>query len=209
MPRKANNMPRLALALCLFWFVSLFLFRSIVQFRKTGSTGIKGFHGRVGSLPWVAGVAASLGLILAPLGPIASILGWPGGTLVYSSTGPFAFGVVCVLAGILGALYAQLSMGASWRVGVDESERTALVMSGLFSWVRNPIFSFIGLSVFGLVLLVPNGFTLLAAVLTLLGIELQVRGVEEPYLLAMHGDAYREYTMHVGRFIPRMAHFDR
>ncbi|MFZ3348795.1 MAG: hypothetical protein WA248_27530 [Mycobacterium sp.] len=39
-------------------------------------------------------------------------------------------------------------------------------------------------------------------VLTLAGLELQVRRVEEPYLLAKHGAAYRRYTASVGRFIP-------
>ena len=53
-------MPRLALALLILWFVSLFVFRTIVQWRQTGSTGIKGFHGRVGSLSWLAGATASL-----------------------------------------------------------------------------------------------------------------------------------------------------
>jgi protein-S-isoprenylcysteine O-methyltransferase Ste14 len=33
------------------------------------------------------------------------------------------------------------SMGASWRIGVDPSERTDLVTGGAFALVRNPIFS--------------------------------------------------------------------
>ena len=35
-----------------------------------------------------------------------------------------------------------------------------------------------------------------------LGLELQVRSVEEPYLLRTHGDAYRAYASRVGRFVP-------
>ena len=72
-------MPKLALALSAFWFVSLLLVRSVVQWRRTGSTGLKGFHGRVGSLPWCAGVVTSLGFVLTPLAPVAALLGWPGG----------------------------------------------------------------------------------------------------------------------------------
>jgi protein-S-isoprenylcysteine O-methyltransferase Ste14 len=93
-------------------------------------------------------------------------------------------------------------MGNSWRVGVDENERTALVSDGMFAWVRNPIFSFITLSAFGLLLLLPNALAVLAAGLTLLGIELQVRAVEEPYLLRTHGADYARYAARVGRFIP-------
>jgi hypothetical protein len=33
-------------------------------------------------------------------------------------------------------------------------------------------------------------------------IELQVRVVEEPYLLTVHCDAYRDYLATVGRFVP-------
>jgi protein-S-isoprenylcysteine O-methyltransferase Ste14 len=35
-----------------------------------------------------------------------------------------------------------------------------------------------------------------------LALEIQVRLVEEPYLLRTHGDAYREYAARVGRFVP-------
>jgi protein-S-isoprenylcysteine O-methyltransferase Ste14 len=35
-------------------------------------------------------------------------------------------------------------------------------------------------------------------------VELQVRVVEEPYLLAMHGSAYVSYAVRAGRFVPRI-----
>lgn len=195
-------MPRVALAICLLWFLSLFVFRSVVQWRRTGSTGMKGFHGRVGSLPWVAGVAASLGLALSPAAPLGVLLGWPGATLLLEAPSLHVLGAVLALVGTLGALAAQLSMGDSWRIGVDDAETTRLVTDGLFAWVRNPIFSFMTLSVVGLVLLVPCALSLAAAGLTILGIELQVRGVEEPYLLKTHGEEYAQYVGTVGRFVP-------
>ncbi len=195
-------MPRLALTLCVLGFVSLFVFRTVVQLRQTGSTGVKGFHGRIGSLPWLAGVAASLGLLLAPLGPIASLRAWSGGALLFTSEPINGVGALLAALGIVGALFAQLGMGASWRVGVDETETTALVTNGLFAWIRNPIFSFIWLSLAGLLLLVPNPISLLAAALTVIGIELQVRAVEEPYLASKHGDDYKHYAARVGRFVP-------
>jgi len=195
-------MPRLAIVICAVWFLSLFVFRSIVQWRATGSTGVKGFHGRVGSLPWLAGVTASLGLVLAPLAPLAPLFGWPGGILMIAEPALHWTGAILALVGIVGALFAQLAMGSSWRVGVDESEHTDLVTEGLFGRMRNPIFSFIGLSVIGLVLLVPNAISLLAFALTLIGIEIQVRAVEEPYLLQTHGADYARYAARVGRFVP-------
>lgn len=195
-------MPRLALALCALWFVSLFVVRSVVQLRKTGSTGVKGFHGPVGSLPWIAGVSASVGLLSAPLGPLGALLEWRAGDLLASSEPLHLLGAALAVLGIAGALVAQLSMGDSWRVGVDATETTELVTGGLFAWVRNPIFTFIGVSLLGLVLLVPNALSIAAAAFTMLGIELQVRAVEEPYLASTHGDEYRRYASRVGRFVP-------
>ena len=197
-------MPRLALALCVLWFVSLFVLRSVSQLRNTGSTGFKGFSGRVGSLPWIAGILVAIGLLLAPLAPIAALEDWSGGSLLIRNPALHALGAIFALAGIGGALFAQHSMGSSWRIGVDESETTELVTSGLFAWVRNPIFSFVWLSLLGLVLLVPNTIASLGAGATIVGIEIQVRAVEEPYLEATHGDDYREYTANVGRFFPKL-----
>ncbi len=195
-------MPRLALALCVLSFVSLFLFRTALQWKRTGSTGVKGFHGRVGSLPWIAGVAASLGIALAPFAPLAALLDWPGGALLLVHIPLHLAGAALALLGITGALAAQLSMGNSWRVGVDEAEETQLVTEGLYAWVRNPIFSFISLLALGLLLLVPSVFSLLVSALTVLGIEAQVRAVEEPYLKRTHGETYAHYAAAVGRFLP-------
>jgi len=194
--------PRLALALLVLWFCCLFVARTVIQLRKTGSTGMKGFHGRVGSLPWLAGAFASVGLALAPLAPLATIRGWPGGAILIDNAALHLAGAALVALGITGALAAQLSMGDSWRIGVDDGETTQLVTDGLFRWVRNPIFSFMWVSAAGLVLLVPNALSLSAAALTVLGIELQVRAVEEPYLKRTHGAAYARYTAAVGRFVP-------
>lgn len=195
-------MPRLALALFFVFFVSLFVFRSVVQFRRTGSIGLNGISGRVGSLPWIAGVSIALGLFLAPLGLLAALYGWPGGSFLISEVALHLTGAFCAVLGIVGALAAQLSMGDSWRIGVDESESTALVTRGLFAWVRNPIFTFMALSLLGLVLLIPNVLSFAAAALTILGIEVHVRVVEEPYLERTHGDVYRAYASRVGRFVP-------
>jgi protein-S-isoprenylcysteine O-methyltransferase Ste14 len=39
-------------------------------------------------------------------------------------------------------------------------------------------------------------------VLVIASLEIQVRRVEEPYLLATHGEAYRRYASRTGRFVP-------
>jgi protein-S-isoprenylcysteine O-methyltransferase Ste14 len=54
----------------------------------------------------------------------------------------------------------------------------------------------------GIALVTPNVVAGAGLILLIATIELQVRHVEEPYLLRTHGDDYRTYAASVGRFIP-------
>ena len=87
------------------------------------------------------------------------------------------------LVGIAATVYAQVDMGDSWRIGVDPGERTTLVRSGVFGRVRNPIFTAMLTFGAGIALVTPNLVALVGFVLLVGSIELQVRVVEEPYLL--------------------------
>lgn len=195
-------MPRLALLVVSVWFVALFVFRTLLQWWRTGSGGIRGFSGNIGSLGWNAGLLTSLGLAAAVLAPPATLLGWPGGGLWFERGAVHGVGAVLAALGIAGAFAAQLAMGASWRIGVDARETTALVTRGPFRWVRNPIFSFMLLFGAGLFALLPSAFSLLSFALMLVGVEIHVRAVEEPYLARTHGRAYLAYAARVGRFVP-------
>ena len=197
-------MPWAGLALCTVWFFALFIMRSLILWLKTGALGINTFKGRIGSLEWFAIMGATVGILLAPISPIATLLDWPLGQLLFNNSTVHLAGVVISVCGIVGALAAQLAMGESWRIGVDANEETKLVTHGMFQYVRNPIFTFIGVSLVGFFLTVPNGWSVISILLTAIGIQLQVRYVEEPYLLKIHGDAYRGYIAKVGRFLPRI-----
>ena len=93
-------------------------------------------------------------------------------------------------------------MGNSWRVGVRKDETTDLVTEGPFRLVRNPIFTAMMATAFGLTVTVPNALSVAGLVGLVLGLELHVRLIEEPYLRAAQGDAYRRYAARVGRFLP-------
>jgi protein-S-isoprenylcysteine O-methyltransferase Ste14 len=74
-----------------------------------------------------------------------------------------------------------------------------LVTGGPFALVRNPIFSAMVLAFLGLALLVPNAAALAGFVALVVALEVQVRLVEEPYLLRAHGARYADYAARVGR----------
>jgi protein-S-isoprenylcysteine O-methyltransferase Ste14 len=80
-----------------------------------------------------------------------------------------------------------------------------LVRTGVFGWMRNPIFTAMITFGFGNALVTPNLVAVAGFLLGLATIELQV-GVVEPYLLTVHGDAYRDYLASVGRFVPGAGH---
>jgi len=111
-------------------------------------------------------------------------------------------GIVVAIVGIFATVYAQLDMGDSWRIGVDPGETTTLVRTGVFGWVRNPIFTAMITFGFGIALVTPSLVALAGFLLLVATIELQVRIIEEPYLLTVHGDDYRSYLTNVGRFMP-------
>ncbi len=177
-----------------------FGWRSWLQWRRTGSTGFRGLSGRVGSSEWNGGALLIVALALSVAAPLVIIAGvidpWP------APVGVTAVAGVLLAVGFVGTLAAQLSMGESWRIGVDASERTDLVASGLFRVSRNPIFTSMLLFLAGLALVLPTIVSALAFALALIGLEIQVRLVEEPYLTKTHRDAYLTYAARVGRFLP-------
>jgi protein-S-isoprenylcysteine O-methyltransferase Ste14 len=190
-----------AAALCsLVWFATAFVLRIAVQLRRTGDSGLR-FRAAtpVAAVAKAGFIAAS---VLVGVAPVLALVGWFG-AIGWLDAGPLrVLGLALALLGILGTFVAQLEMGRSWRIGVDPSERTELVTSGLFALVRNPIFTTMALTAVGVLLAAPTGPGLAGLVLTLLTLQVQVRGVEEPYLRRTHGPAYADYESRVGRFLP-------
>src|ERR1044072_5412297 len=197
-----RRMAGLALALYCVSLAITFGVRVAVQLHRTGSTGIKGMPrdatpvGRLAGVlffvPLVGGGFAPLLTLLDVLDPISALDGTVGN----------AIGLALGLGGIVLTFGAQLAMGDAWRIGVDPEERTELVTDGPFRIVRNPIYSAMIPTVFGLVLMVPNVLAVVVFVCLVVSIEMQVRLVEEPYLQRTHGSDYGKYAARVGRFVP-------
>ena len=96
---------------------------------------------------------------------------------------------------------AQLNMGASWRVGIDEGARPGLVTSGIYGWSRNPIYLAMFLLLAGFALMVPTWPSVLLAIGAPIGFRRQAM-FEESYLRRTYGDAFETYASRVGRFVP-------
>lgn len=197
-----------ALVLLGIFLVVSFGVRVAVQLRRTGSTGLHGIRAGAPPLEWLAGAllvfAAAMGVaapalaLLDVVAPIAALDGAVAHTI----------GVTLAICGIALTFGAQLAMGDAWRVGVDPEERTELVIAGPFRLVRNPIYSAMAPTFFGLMLMVPSVLAIVGLLALVTALELQVRLVEEPYLLRTHGKAYADYATRVGRFVPGVGVID-
>ena len=131
-------MSAVALVLYVVALVVLFGVRSWVQHRRTGSTGFRGISGTPREAGWWGGVLFIAAIALGLAGPLLAVTG-----TVPADPHPAvaAVGLVVALTGFAATLAGQTGMGASWRIGVDEAERTDLVTTGVFAHVRNPIFT--------------------------------------------------------------------
>jgi protein-S-isoprenylcysteine O-methyltransferase Ste14 len=192
--------------LVVFGVLTLFV-RVGIQLRRTGSTGLIGLRRGAGALDWLSGMlfiggiamgVVSLNLVLNDdLDPIDAL----------DVDGLHALGIAFAALGGLGVFAAQLGMGENWRVGVSDEQRTDLVTGGWFSICRNPIYASMVVGWTGFALMVPTWLGIAAVVVIVLALELQVRAVEEPYLVRTHGNEYRAYASRVGRFVPGIGRF--
>jgi len=195
-------MPWLALTLYAV-FVALTLgARTLAHWRRTGSTGVRGFGGAQSPLERVSGRLFAAAFVAAAVAPVGALVGVPSLAAWLDHAVIRQAGLTLYAVGLALTLWAQTVMGVSWRIGVDPAERTALVTGGPFVSVRNPVFTGMIAGLAGLGLLTPNGLGLSAAPLMWLAAELQVRWVEEPYLARTHGEAYAAYARRTGRFLP-------
>jgi protein-S-isoprenylcysteine O-methyltransferase Ste14 len=195
-------MDAVALAAYALYIALAFGLRSVIQLRRSGDTGFRGVGGAVGSAEWTAGVLFAAALIVGAAAPVMALLEVVEPLESLERTPVHLAGVILFVVGLVATLGAQISMGSSWRIGVDPDESTALVTHGPFAWVRNPIFSAMLPTSLGLTLMVPSWLALAGFVALVLAFELQVRVVEEPYLRQAHGETYAQYEAQVGRFVP-------
>ncbi len=109
-------------------------------------------------------------------------------------------GLFIIHASLIWIVIAQYHMKQSWRIGIDEQNRTELITTGLFSLSRNPIFLGMILSIIGIFLIIPDTVTFFVAATSYIVIQIQIR-LEEEFLITQHGTDYTEYKRTVRRLL--------
>jgi protein-S-isoprenylcysteine O-methyltransferase Ste14 len=195
-------MAKLAAAMLVVFFGLASLVRIAIQLRRTGKTGLIGLRRDAGLFDWLSGILFVGGMAMAVVS-LCLVL-WDDLEPIDALDVDLLHGIGIALAALggLAVFGAQLGMGASWRIGVSDDQGTDLVTGGWFSIIRNPIYTSMVAGWTGFALMVPTWLGFAAVVVIAVGLELQVRAVEEPYLVRTHGREYEGYAERVGRFVP-------
>ena len=83
-------------------------------------------------------------------------------------------------------------MGLNWRAGIDPSQQTSLVASGICRLSRNPAFVGFDLLYIGITMSYPNILTVITTVIAIALFHIQILR-EEKFMLAKFGSEYTEY----------------
>jgi protein-S-isoprenylcysteine O-methyltransferase Ste14 len=140
--------------------------------------------------PLIYGAAFIIGLLLHVAFPLH----------VLPTTLARGIGVVCVLVSLPLAL-ATLRILSRAHTPDPMKPTTALVTEGPFRYSRNPIYLALTLLYVGMALLVNAWWILLLVVPVLVVIRYGVIAREEVYLARKFGEAYRQYTAQVRRWL--------
>jgi protein-S-isoprenylcysteine O-methyltransferase Ste14 len=183
----------------------VFCWRPWVQFRRHGTWGILLFRTSRGGQHLRDGLVV-LGFVLL-VGQAVVAAGWPDSLSWVGAGGGWGLavqrgaGVLLLFGGLTLLVVAQLHLGASWRIGIEEGARPGLVTGGLYRYCRNPIFLALLATIAGYGLLLPTTLSLTLLLGAYVGFRLQT-AAEEAYLARTYGESYREYARRVGRFVP-------
>lgn len=108
-----------------------------------------------------------------------------------------------VFGAILIALGVWIWMQAVLVSKIDQAIlENRLVKTGVYLWVRNPIYSAIAMALTGIAFLFANVWLLLLPLFYWMDITVLMKATEEKWLTERYGQAYLDYCKRVNRCIP-------
>ncbi|MCK4865715.1 MAG: isoprenylcysteine carboxylmethyltransferase family protein [Gammaproteobacteria bacterium] len=196
---------RIFLPIYLIVFIfAVFLLRTFIVWKKTGvnayallkQEGAEGVVARYFKLVPLASIFVVFTVSVFPsaytyLAPFYWLEELPAVTLS---------GLFLLIVSLIWIWISQTQMGNSWRIGIDKTNETDLVVNGVFLISRNPIFLGLAVNLVGFFLVIPNAATLAIMLLGIAIIEIQV-ALEEQHLLNLHNDNYVSYCKNVRRWL--------
>ncbi len=108
-------------------------------------------------------------------------------------------GLIIIGISFLLMFFAQFQMQDSWRIGIDKESDVNLVQSGLFKYLRHPIYLFALFIGVGMVCVIPSLASIFLLVLLYIILSIQSR-LEEEFMLTKFEYQYEVFIKSRRRF---------
>ena len=170
-------------------FQAMFAFKNITLGKRIGKQ-IRGSNREVN-----VGIAFFTIFIFVSL-----VLSIVGDDHASSHAPTMAVGSILLCLNLAIAAASLVHLKESWRVGVLENQKTALITTGIYRLTRNPYFVSYGLMFLAYAMILQSVILL---GLTPIGLYLIHKMIlaEEHYLLSLHGQRYAAYQKRVPRYL--------
>ena len=160
-------------------------------------------HGMKERLLWLGWIVVLAGWMGQPL-----VIGRPGVpmvSLLSSLLHPMGtlLGTVMIVGGYAGTLWCYKALGDAWRMGIRRHEKTVLVKSGPYHFVRHPVYLLQIVLLVGTTLLLPTPFSLVLVGIHFFCVFVKALD-EEDHLKKVLGPEYSAYLSGTGRFLPKV-----
>jgi protein-S-isoprenylcysteine O-methyltransferase Ste14 len=190
-------MPELLRYLLIAFILLFYLFFFIRSFSLSKSLrkNIKARNAMLHISILFAGLSSALFLIYLIFPKVKPCLFIP-----YTSSILIISGTIMIFFGLITSSVASLTLKNSWRIGVNENEKTDLITSGIFGFSRNPYFLSYDLVLLGMVFCLPSPFLFIPVLITAMLFHKLILK-EEEYLERQHGTAYLKYKGKVRRYL--------
>jgi protein-S-isoprenylcysteine O-methyltransferase Ste14 len=191
------HLPALIAASCVtvYWLtVAVKVFRISRVIRKDPNVIPREKTGQLMRLIWLPVLATWIAYPwlhlhkIRPAGPVWNAVAWFGAT-------------VCVAA-LAASYHCWREMGSSWRIGIDPNEKTRMIVSGAYRYLRHPIYALSILLILGTLATAPTPVMLVTVAVQFTLMQIEARR-EEKFMLRAHGESYSNYMKSTGRFLPR------
>jgi protein-S-isoprenylcysteine O-methyltransferase Ste14 len=141
-----------------------------------------------------------IGLLFVPL--VYVVTGFPQAAERPFSPAVAALGIVCLIAALWVFYRSHAELGRNWSISLELRGNHRLVRTGIYRFVRHPMYSSFFLLGLAQLLLLPNwvaGAAGLAGAGVLYAVRIQR---EEKMMLENFGDEYRSYMRETKRLVP-------
>jgi protein-S-isoprenylcysteine O-methyltransferase Ste14 len=110
-------------------------------------------------------------------------------------------GLVFCFTGFLIACQARYLLGKNWSLSVQKKEKHELILTGVYKFVRHPIYTGLLLMFFGNAIIVGDWRGLIAVAIVFISFWFKLRK-EEKWLMEIFGEEYVEYKRGTKALVP-------